>query len=105
MGPRRAMRRPPHARVRWDRVGRVALLVVLIIVAGLYAQHALSFLSARSQARQQQAIVRRLQHDNAELRQQQTSLRDPATIALYARKLGMVKPGERPFVITGGRSQ
>ncbi len=104
-GSRRSIRRPPHARVRWDRVGRVALLVVLVIVAGLYVQHALSFFSARSQAREQQSLVRHLQHDNAALLQQQKSLGDPATIALYARKLGMVKPGERPYVITGGRSQ
>lgn len=104
-GPRRVARRPPHARVRWDRVGRVALLVVLVIVAGLYAQHTISFLSARSQSAQQQALVRQLQRDNRELLREQTSLRDPATIALYARKLGMVKPGERPYVITGSPTQ
>jgi len=99
------MRRPPHARVRWDRVGRVALLVVLAIVAGLYIQHALSFLSARAQSQHQQALVHRLQHDNGLLLHEQKSLRDPATIALYARRLGMVKPGERPYVITGLPSQ
>jgi cell division protein FtsB len=104
-GPRLLHRRPPHARVRWDRVGRVALLVVLAIVAGLYVQHAVSFLSARSQSARQQALVHQLQRDNRQLLRQQTSLRDPATIALYARKLGMVKPGERPFVITGSPTQ
>jgi cell division protein FtsB len=89
------------ARVRWERVGRVALLLVLFVVAGLYVQHALSYLSARSQAQAQQAIVRNLQRDNARLVREQRALRDPATIALDARRLGMVRPGERPYVVTG----
>jgi cell division protein FtsB len=87
--------------VRWERVGRVALLLVLFVVAGLYVQHALAYLSARSQSQTQQAIVRNLQRDNASLMRQQRSLRDPATIELDARALGMVRPGERPYVVTG----
>jgi cell division protein FtsB len=89
------------ARVRWERVGRVALLLVLFVVAGLYVQHALSYLSVRSQSQGQQAIVRNLQRDNARLLREQLALRDPATIALDARQLGMVRPGERPYVVTG----
>src|SRR5579884_2792977 len=99
--PRRLARRRPHARVRWDRVGRVALLLVLIVVAGLYVQHALSYLKARSQYNHQGAVVRGLQRANAQLVQQKRSLRDPATILLYARRLGMVRPGERAYEITG----
>jgi cell division protein FtsB len=100
-GPHRLARRPPHARVRWDRVGRVALLVVLGVVGLLYVQHALSYLSARAQFNAQGTIVRRLERDNARLAQEQRALRDPATIVLDARKLGMVRPGERSYVITG----
>ena len=95
------VKRSPRARVRWERVGRVALLLVLFIVAGLYVQHALAYLSARSQAHTQAAIVRNLQRDNAQLAQQQRALRDPSTIMLDARRLGMVRPGERPYVVTG----
>jgi cell division protein FtsB len=89
------------ARVRWERVGRVALLLVLLVVAGLYVQHALSYLSVRSQAQSQQAIVHNLQSANARLLRERKALRDPATIALDARALGMVRPGERPYVVTG----
>jgi cell division protein FtsB len=88
-------------RVRWDRVGRVALLVVLTVVAGLYVQDALTYLATRSQAQAQQAIVKRLQRDNAALAREQQSLHDPATIQREARALGMVLPGERPYVVTG----
>ena len=86
--------------MRWERVGRVALLVVLLVVAGLYVQQGLAYLAARSQSGQQAAIVHQLRSDNARLAAQERALRDPATIALDARRLGMVKPGERSYVIT-----
>ena len=88
-------------RVRWDRVGRIGLLVVLAVVAGLYVRQGLSLLSTRSQAEQQLAIVHRLSRDNAALQKQQASLNDPATIERDARDLGMVRVGERPYVVTG----
>lgn len=87
--------------MRWDRVGRVALLLVLTIVAGLYVQHALAYVQARSQVDRQDAIVRSLERSNAHLLQEERSLRDPSTIALEARQLGMVRPGERGYVISG----
>jgi cell division protein FtsB len=93
--------KPAVARVRWDRVGRVSLLVVLAVVAGLYAQHALSYLSTRAEANREAANVQRLSRENAALTRQQRSLNDPATITRDARALGMVKAGERPYVITG----
>jgi cell division protein FtsB len=99
--PRRVVLRAPNVRVRWDRVGRVGLLVVLAIVIGLYVQHTLSYLSTRSQAEHQQAIVQQLTRDNANLVKLQRSLSDPATIVRDARVLGMVRQGERPYVITG----
>jgi len=99
--PRRVARRAPNVRIRWDRAGRVGLLIVLGIVVGLYVQHTLSYLAVRAQASQQQAIVDRLQRQNAGLMRQQRSLNDPATIVRNARGLGMVRPGERAYVIPG----
>jgi cell division protein FtsL len=87
--------------VRWDRVGRVALLVVLAVVALVYVQDAMTYLGTRSQANQQQAIVRQLSRQNAALAREQQSLQDPATIRRIARALGMVLPGERPYVVMG----
>jgi cell division protein FtsB len=88
-------------RVRWDRVGRVALLVVLAVVVGLYMQQGFRLFSVRSQDKQQQRIVQRLSKENAALVREQKSLDNPATIEREARVLGMVRPGERPYVITG----
>ena len=93
--------RAPAMRVRWDRVGRVGLLIVFAVVAALYIQQGLTLLTTHSQAAQQLAIVHRLAQDNRALERQQRSLKDPATIERDARALGMVRPGERPYVITG----
>ena len=98
--PRRVPARAPKLRVRWDRAGRIGLLVVLVVVIGLYMQHTLAYLSTQSQASREQAIVGQLQRQNAALVRQQKSLSDPATIVRDARALGMVRPGERPYVIT-----
>jgi cell division protein FtsB len=89
--------------VRWDRVGRVGLLVVLAVVAGVYIQDALTYFSSRAQAQQQLGIVQRLSRENAQLAREQTSLNNPATIVGDARALGMVKAGEHAYVITGLR--
>lgn len=90
-----------RGRVRWDRVGRVSLLVVLTVVAGLYVQRGLAYLSVRSQAHQQKAIVQQLTRSNASLLAQQRSLGEPATILSNARALGMVRPGEHAYEVTG----
>ena len=92
---------PPLLRVRWDRAGRVGLLVVLTVVVGLYVQHTLSYLSVSSQASQQESIVDQLASQNRQLAAEQRSLNQPATIVRDARALGMIRPGERPYVITG----
>jgi cell division protein FtsB len=87
--------------VRWDRAGRVGLLIVLVVVVGLYVQHTVSYFSTSAQADGEQAIVTQLSRENASLLKQQQSLSSPATIVSDARALGMVRPNERPYVITG----
>ncbi len=99
--PRRVVSGGPRLRIRWDRAGRIGLLIVLAVVVGLYAQHTLSYLSTRSQAASQGAIVDQLLRQNAALIKQQRALGQPSTIVRDARALGMVRPNELPYVITG----
>ena len=75
--------------------------MVLTVVVGLYVKQGLSVLSTRSQAEQQLSIVHRLSKENAKLERERGALNDPATIERDARALGMVRPGERPYVLTG----
>ena len=99
--PHRVIVRAPRLRVRWERLGRFGLLFVLVVVIGLYVEHTLSYFSTRAQADQQQAIVTRLTRQNRALTREQKSLSNPITIVNEARSLGMVRPGEQPYVITG----
>jgi cell division protein FtsB len=87
--------------IRWDRVGRVALLIVLLGVVALYVGPSLSFVSTYREAKARRGDVRSLQAENARLRARRQALKDPRTLEREARRLGLVKPGERPFIVKG----
>jgi cell division protein FtsB len=88
-------------RIRWDRVGRVALLVTLGIVVCLYIQPALSIYNTWRAEHAQASAVRQLLHGNAALERQVKSLNRSSTIVADARALGMVRAGEKPYVVLG----
>jgi cell division protein FtsB len=88
-------------RVRWDRVGRVALLGLLLLVALAYVGPARSLLSTWRDANAKQAQLRSLEHEHEALLRRSRALRDPRTVQAEARRLGMVKPGERSYVVRG----
>jgi len=94
------------ARVRWDRVGRVALLLSLVVVAALYVEPLTSFVQAWRESGNERAAVGRLERENRMLLARRRALDDPRVLAAEARRLGMVLPGEIPYVVTGlpGRS-
>ena len=87
------------AGVRWDRLGRIALLVTLGVILLLYISPAKHWLEQSSTAKAQNAELRELTAKNQELRERARQLRDPAALELEARRLGMVRQGERSFVI------
>lgn len=99
--PQSVKLRAPHLRVRWERVGRIGLLVVLAVVIGLYADHAISYLSARAASNRQHAIVSHLERQNAYFERRRQALESLPTILAQARRLGMVRPGEQPYSIIG----
>ncbi len=86
-------------RVRWDRVGRFALLGLLATGVVLYVGPARSLLSTWRQSNAKQAQLHALERRHAALLRQAATLRDPVTLAAEARQLGMLKPGERPYVV------
>ena len=87
--------------IRWDRVSRVGLLVVLVGILGLYMGPAHSYLSTYRQAKAKRAEVQRLQRENLRLRARRNALSDPKALEREARRLGMVRPGERAYVVKG----
>jgi cell division protein FtsB len=86
-------------RIRWDRVGRWALIAVLGFVLYLYIGPAASWVSAYKEAGRKRAEVAALRAENERLRERRRNLKDPASLEREARRLGMVKAGEKSYVI------
>ncbi|MDQ3644593.1 MAG: septum formation initiator family protein, partial [Actinomycetota bacterium] len=92
-------RRASHARrrrgIRWDRLGRIALLGVLGVILLLYISPAKHWIEQSGTARAQTQELDELKAENARLEQRAGELRDPAALEREARRLGMVRQGER----------
>ena len=103
--PRRHARGRPRvlaggaAAIRWDRVSRVALLIVLVVLVYLYAGPAHSYWDTMHEAKLRRAEVAVLKRENARLRARRDALRRAGALEREARRLGMVRPGERPYVV------
>jgi cell division protein FtsB len=82
-------------------VSRAALLVVALVMVYLYAGPARSYWSAMQEAESRRNDVMRLKRENADLRARRETLRSEGALEREARKLGMVRPGERPYVVEG----
>lgn len=93
-----APRRRPRS-IRWDRVGRTALLLVLGVIVLLYIPPVSHWFEQRETAARQRAEVETLQREHEELEARLESLRGPDAVEREARRLGMVRVGERAVVI------
>lgn len=91
----------PRPQIRWDRVGRIALLLVLVGVLALYVNPLRSWWHTRQESAARSQEVAELERENKQLRQRRDHLKDPRMLENEARRLGMVKPGERAFVVEG----
>ena len=90
-----------RTQIRWDRLGRWALIVVLGFVLYLYVGPAATWVSTYQEAGRKRADVAALKAENQRLRQHRRDLRDPAALEREARRLGMVKAGEKSYVVEG----
>ena len=90
-----------HSRIRWDRVGRWALLGVLVLVLYLYIGPATTWVSTWKEAREKRGEVATLRAENERLRESRDALKRRSSLEREARRLGMVKAGERMYVVDG----
>jgi cell division protein FtsB len=99
---RRAAARQRPSRNRRIVQGLVLLVASIIIVDGLVGDRGLvAMLRARHEYDQLAASISRQRAENARLRDQARRLReDPGAIEEIARReLGLIKPGERVFIV------
>lgn len=87
--------------MRWDRVGRAALLAVLVALVYLYATAGVHMLSTFRQSRRDQTAVATMEREHDQLVHQHDALSGQAALEEEARKLGMMRRGEQPYVVSG----
>jgi cell division protein FtsB len=87
------------SRIRWDRVGRWALICVFVFVLYLYIGPARTWVSTYAEAKRKRDDVAELRAQNERLRERKAQLSRKDAVELEARKLGMVKAGEKLYVV------
>jgi hypothetical protein len=92
-------KRAAGARVRWDRLGRAAMLCVMAALVYLYLSAGVHMLSTWRQSRRDSAVVATMQHEHTLLLHQHEALGKQATLEAEARRLGMMKKGEQPYMV------
>jgi hypothetical protein len=82
-------------------VGGVAMLFVAAALLYLYLSAGIHMLSTWSQARHDNATVAAMERENVVLKHQHEVLGRRGTLEEEARQLGMIKQGEKSYIVTG----
>jgi cell division protein FtsB len=97
----RSRRKTGASRIQWDRVGRIALVLVLAAILASYVKPALNFFDAWRDSKTEHASLAQLTKENQQLKQRVTQIQGPDAAERAARKLGMVAAGEGSYVVRG----
>ncbi|MFL5900043.1 MAG: hypothetical protein ACJ75S_02430 [Solirubrobacterales bacterium] len=98
---RRPTARRGASRIHWDRVGRVALTLVLFAVLYSYLNPVIDFVKTYTATTAAKAQLHEAQHENTRLHWRVQHADDAIVISAKARAQGMVAPGETPIVVRG----
>jgi cell division protein FtsB len=93
--------RPPGRTRRFARYALIAVTVVLLVDAVVGEKGMLALLQARKEFAAVERALEQSRNDNESLRQTARRLReDPTAIEAVARRdLGLIKPGEKVFIV------
>jgi hypothetical protein len=103
LAPRRAGRGRRRTPIDWDRLGRIALVLVLFVVVVLYVNPISNFLDAWGESRAEQERLAAARAEYEQLQQRAAALDEPGAAEREARRIGMIAPGERSYVVGGLR--
>lgn len=98
---RRPATRRGASRVHWDRVGRVALTLVLAAVLYSYLNPVVDFVKTYTATSAARVQLHEAQRENTRLHWRVQHADDPIVLDAKARGQGMVAPGEKPYVVHG----
>jgi cell division protein FtsB len=79
----------------------MALLAVLVLVLYLYVGPTRTWISTYQEAARKRAEVAELKERNEQLRARRAELKRPSALEREARRLGMVRAGEKAYVVKG----
>jgi cell division protein FtsB len=100
-------RQPARAGTRGSRPARTTLLLrwcivgVLLFVAFLYYQPLSSYFQTRAALNERAAQVERLRAERVRLQRRLADSETTTALAREARRLRLVRPGERIFIVKG----
>ena len=86
---------------RRRRLARLLTLGVVLLLALLYYRPVRAYLDTRHSLQVRTAEVDALAARKRDLEERLAEIRSGATLVRGARRLGMVKPGERLFIVRG----
>ena len=89
------------SRIKWDRVGRIALTLVLVAVLYSYLGPSVDFVKTYTGTTAAKAKRLQLLKEDRRLHNRIQSADDPLVVDREARAQGMVAEGETPVVIRG----
>jgi hypothetical protein len=98
---RRPAARSGPTRIKWDRVGRIALVLVLAAVLYSYLNPAIDFVKTYTATTAAKARQHQLLKENQRLHRAVQSADDPIVLDAKARAQGMIAPGENPVIVRG----
>jgi hypothetical protein len=87
--------------IRWDRLGRLAFLCVLVAIIYLYLSAGVRIFSTYREQRTDRAAVATLTREHALLSRRRAELGQQSTLEAEARRLGMARRGEQQYVVSG----
>jgi cell division protein FtsB len=98
---RRVRRKSGPSRIRWDKLGRIVLVLVLFIVLVSYLNPLVNLMQAWQGSKSSNEQLAQLKQERTQLREQLRDVSSPAALEREARRLGMVKPGEHAYIVHG----
>jgi cell division protein FtsB len=85
--------------IRWDRLGRAGLGAMIGVILLLYVSPTKHWIEQSRTSGEQKTELRDLTRENQRLKRQVKRLDSPGALEREARDLGMVRAGERGYVI------
>ena len=86
-------------RVRWERLGRIAMLFVLIALVYLYVSTGVHMFSTWRQSHRASARVAAMQREHRHLVAEHNRLSSQVNLEVQAKALGMERPDEQTWIL------